>query len=84
MFLTAVLPLTLAVVLAGMFLWLPSLRRRDVRLAWRNHGAGEDPRCQAMRRHQGDRVPLVSLGSPKPGYADCVPRTPAFLPQPPA
>jgi len=30
-------------------------------LAWRNHGAGEDPRYARMRRHHGDRFPWVSL-----------------------
>ena len=30
-------------------------------LAWRKHGAPEDPRYQAMRRHWGDRFPLMSL-----------------------
>jgi steroid 5-alpha reductase family enzyme len=30
-------------------------------LAWRKHGAPEDPRYQSMRRHWGDRFPLVSL-----------------------
>jgi steroid 5-alpha reductase family enzyme len=32
-------------------------------LLWRNWGAGEDPRYQAMRRHFGARFPLVSLAS---------------------
>jgi len=32
-------------------------------LAWRNHGAGEDPRYQRMRRHHGDRFGWVSLFS---------------------
>ncbi len=30
-------------------------------LAWRKRGAPEDPRYQAMRRHWGDRFPVVSL-----------------------
>ena len=30
-------------------------------LAWRKHGAPEDHRYQAMRRHRGDRFPLASL-----------------------
>jgi steroid 5-alpha reductase family enzyme len=30
-------------------------------LAWRNHGTGEDPRYQAMRRHWGERFGRVSL-----------------------
>ncbi len=30
-------------------------------LAWRKHGAPEDPRYQAMRRHWGARFPWVSL-----------------------
>jgi steroid 5-alpha reductase family enzyme len=30
-------------------------------LLWRNRGAGEDPRYQAMRRHWGERFPVVSL-----------------------
>jgi steroid 5-alpha reductase family enzyme len=30
-------------------------------LAWRNRGAGEDPRYQRMRRHHGARFPWVSL-----------------------
>jgi len=30
-------------------------------LAWRKHGAPEDPRYQAMRRHWGERFPLMSL-----------------------
>jgi steroid 5-alpha reductase family enzyme len=32
-------------------------------LLWRGWGEGEDPRYQAMRRHWGDRFPLVSLAS---------------------
>jgi len=32
-------------------------------LAWRNHGAGEDPRYVRMRRHHGDRFWLVSLAT---------------------
>src|SRR5262249_53126761 len=32
-------------------------------LAWRNAGAGEDPRYQAMRRRHGERFALVSLRS---------------------
>ncbi len=32
-------------------------------LLWRNWGAGEDYRYQAMRRHHGERFGLVSLGS---------------------
>ena len=30
-------------------------------LAWRNHGVGEDPRYQRMRRHHGARFARVSL-----------------------
>lgn len=30
-------------------------------LAWRNHGAGEDPRYQRMRRHHGERFGRRSL-----------------------
>ena len=32
-------------------------------LFWRNAGHGEDYRYQAMRRHHGDRFPLVSLAT---------------------
>ena len=32
-------------------------------LLWRNHGRGEDPRYQAMRRHHGERFGWVSLGT---------------------
>ena len=32
-------------------------------LLWRSWGEGEDPRYQAMRRHWGDRFPMVSLAS---------------------
>ena len=32
-------------------------------LAWRNHGAGEDPRYQRMRRRHGDRFWIVSLAT---------------------
>jgi steroid 5-alpha reductase family enzyme len=32
-------------------------------LFWRNHGRGEDPRYQAMRRHWGARFPLVSAAT---------------------
>jgi steroid 5-alpha reductase family enzyme len=35
--------------------------RLSIYLAWRKHGAPEDPRYQAMRRHWGDRFALVSL-----------------------
>ena len=35
--------------------------RLAVYLFWRNHGKGEDPRYQAMRRRYGVRFPLVSL-----------------------
>ena len=32
-------------------------------LAWRNHGAGEDPRYRRMRRRHGERFGWVSLWS---------------------
>jgi len=32
-------------------------------LAWRNHGAGEDPRYRRMRERHGARFPLVSLAT---------------------
>jgi steroid 5-alpha reductase family enzyme len=32
-------------------------------LAWRNHGAGEDPRYARMRRHHGERFWIVSLAT---------------------
>jgi steroid 5-alpha reductase family enzyme len=35
--------------------------RLSIYLAWRKHGEPEDPRYQAMRRHWGDRFPIVSL-----------------------
>ena len=37
--------------------------RLAAHLARRNLGQGEDPRYRAMRRHHGDRFPLVSLGT---------------------
>ncbi len=37
--------------------------RLAVHLFARNAGKGEDPRYQAMRRHWGDRFPLVSLAT---------------------
>lgn len=37
--------------------------RLGIYLARRNHGRGEDPRYQEMRRRIGPRFPLISLGS---------------------
>lgn len=37
--------------------------RLGLYLFWRNAGHGEDYRYQAMRRHHGDRFPLVSLAT---------------------
>jgi steroid 5-alpha reductase family enzyme len=37
--------------------------RLGLYLAWRNHGAGEDPRYGAMRRRWGARFAWVSLGT---------------------
>jgi len=42
--------------------WLWGLRLGGY-LGWRNRGAGEDYRYQAMRRHWGERFALVSLGT---------------------
>jgi steroid 5-alpha reductase family enzyme len=42
--------------------WLWGLRLGGY-LLWRNWGAGEDYRYQAMRRHYGERFALVSLGT---------------------
>jgi steroid 5-alpha reductase family enzyme len=46
-----------------LLLALPALwgLRLGAYLLWRNHGRGEDPRYQAMRRHFGPRFAWVSL-----------------------